>query len=113
MLRIRKKNGVSIVEVVVTAIIFSIAAFGVFSTIAVLRPQGQDSMKKLQALYTGKSILDELIMAVDAHTWGSGLSNLALGHHSRVIGNYTINYYVADVTGQGLRQVYMNVSYPD
>jgi len=55
MLKVLKQNGfASIVEVIVTAVVFTVAAFGILTTVSMLRPQGMESYRKLEAAYHAK-----------------------------------------------------------
>ena len=113
MFKILKKDGfASFVEIVVTAVIFIVAGLGLFTSISMLRPQGADSAKKLEAAYIGKQVIDQLRAQVDARTWNSSLSNLAPNvMHSSVIDGYTVNYFLLDDNSLGIRQLYLNVYY--
>ncbi len=116
-----KKGFASIVEMIVTAVIFAIAAIGIFSTISMLRAQSpvSDSGGRLGAAYTGKRILEDLRGRVDAGEWMANLGPLATGTlHTNTIGGYTVNWYLVDVPGDfppGMapRRLVMNVYYPD
>src|SRR3989338_8425646 len=124
MLKIFKKKGfASMVEVVVTAVLFAIAAIGIFSTISMLRAtsQGsvQDSGGKLGAAYAGKRVLEDLRGKLDPAEWILNAGPLGTGvTHTNIIGGYTVNYYLVNVPGDfpaGLapRRLFMNVYYPD
>ena len=108
-----KKAFASIVEVTITAIIFSIAALGIFSTISTLRPDSVDATKKIEAIYAGQQVLNELYNDIDATTWDNPLSNLATGIvHNRNIGIYSINYQLTNVPGLALRKLDMTITFP-
>lgn len=124
MLKIfRKKGFASIVEVIVTAVIFAIAAIGIFSTISMLRATSQGSVQdgggKLGAAYAGKRVLEDLRGKLDPAEWIANAGPLGRGiMHTNIIGGYTVNYYLVDVPGdfpQDLapRRLFMNVYYPD
>ena len=118
MLRVLKNNGfASLVEVIVTAIIFTIAAAGILTTISALRPHSSESVRRLEAAYIGKSIIDELREAVDAETWNEAGSDLATGvvTDSTSFPPYTVTYRIEEVPGTSgtLRQLFMNVTYPE
>ena len=111
MLKILKKQGfASFVEVLVTSVIFVVAALGIFTTISMLRPRAMDSAERIEAAYAGKSVLDRLRAYVDQRSWNEVNSLLAPGViRSSVVGNYIVNWYLEDVPGLGIRQLYMNV----
>ncbi len=112
MLKNLKKDGFSsFVEIMISAVVFAIAAVGMFSMVSKLKPKGDASAKKLEAMYAAKSILDELRGSVDARTWLTGPNDLLPGGgvHSKTRGDVTVEYTVTDVPGSDLRQVSMNV----
>ena len=69
------KKGFSIVEVLVASMVFSIAAIGIFSTIAAIRKPAAVSERKISAAYYGKRILDDLRAKTDARpgVWNGGV----------------------------------------
>lgn len=112
MLRIHRQHGfASLVEVIVTAMIFLLAAFGIFASISMLRPQGQDVARRLEAAYIGRSILEELRGEVDARTWNSTGSLIYPGQYSRPVGDYTVFWTISEVPNLGIREVTMNIFY--
>ena len=113
MLKVLKKDGfASFVEVVVTAVMFTIAAFGIFTSISILRPQGKDAERRLQAAYVGKGVIDELYGLVDASTWDVAGNPLEPDiYHTETVGNYLVNYILTDVAGLGIRELNMTVNY--
>jgi len=115
MLKILKQEGfASLVEIIISSIIFIIAAFGIFSSISMLRPQGNLSTKRLEAAYIGKGIIDQLHAHLMGNTWDDPTMNLYPGVvHSQTIGEFTVNYFTEDVPGLGLRKLHMNIEYPD
>ncbi|HPN87973.1 MAG TPA: hypothetical protein PLH56_01390 [Candidatus Omnitrophota bacterium] len=114
MLRYLKKNNAfaSIIEVVITSIIFVIASFGIFATITALRPQAEQSSTKLQAIYIGKQVTDELRAQVDAEIWNT-TSLLTPKTYNQTIEPYNVSYTVSDVSGLKARQVTMTIDYPE
>jgi len=111
---LNKMGFASILEVIVSSIIFMIAAVGFFSSVSMLRPQATDSTKKLLALHTAKQVVDDLRAQVYGNMWTNAGSPLRPGVlHQRTIGAYTINYILTDVPGMPLRQMVLNIQYPD
>ncbi|MCA9408552.1 MAG: hypothetical protein KC733_07675, partial [Candidatus Omnitrophica bacterium] len=110
----------SILEVIITSIIFLIAAYGVLNTISMLRPNSAESARKLEAAYIGKQIIEDLRNNIDASIWVSG-SNLDVGIYNQTVAGtyttYTVNYVISEVpgypAGEGPRQLIMNITYPD
>lgn len=99
------------VEVVVSAIIFIIACYGILTTISVMRPHSVQSAQKLEAVYIAKQMLDDLRGQVDGRMWNNSISDLYPGTYSRTINGYTVSWNVADVPGLNLRQVNIVVTY--
>jgi len=92
-----KNEGIaSITEVIVTSVIFVIAAAGILSSVSMLRPQRQGSPRKLEAVYYGKGVIDELRTSVDAATWNTGPLRTGVDF-IRANGNFTANYSLTDV----------------
>ncbi len=115
-----QKAFASVLEVIVTSIVFVIAAYGILTSIAMLRPHGSESYREVQAAYHAKNVMDYLRDQINAATWESNTGLLATGtRHTRTIGNYTINWYLTTVDpttypqGLGPRKLQMNVYYPD
>ena len=119
MLKTLKKKGfASVLEVIVTAVIFMLAAFGIMTTVSMLRPHDLQVSREVEAAYHAKNMMDYLRGQVDAGTWDTG--PLATGViHSNTIGDYTVNWSLTDVDpaayppGLAPRKLAMNVYYPD
>lgn len=120
---LNKKTGfASIVEVVVTAVIFAMAAIAIFSTIAMFRPSVQTSSAssggKLGAAYLGKTVIEDLQGQLDPAEWAANTGPLSTGTvHTSTVGGYTVDYELTEVPGDfppGLapRKLVMNVYYP-
>ena len=87
--RLSQKAFASISEVVVTAIIFTVAAAGILSTISSIRSKGGDSGRRLQAAYAAKQQMDLLRGQIDARMWLNSQSDVYPGVvHSSV---YDVN----------------------
>ena len=113
MLKILKKQGfASLIEVLVTTVIFALAAIGILSTVSMLRPKGMTSARDLKAAYIGKQVMEDLRKDVDAQTWNSTTSNLYWGSHTQQINEYNVTYTVSPTPGSDVRQVTMNITYP-
>ena len=115
MKRLLNNNGfASILEVIVSSIIFMTAAVGFFTSVSMMRPQSNDSTKKLAALYAGRSVAEELRGEVYGNLWNHSSSNLRPGVlHTRSVGIYTINYILTDDPNLSMRRLDMNIYYPD
>lgn len=121
MLKISKRTGfASVLEVIITAVIFSLAAFGVLSTVSMLRPHSREAYREVEAAYYAKNMMDYLRTQVEAEAWQANTGPLATGvTHSTVVGDYTIDWTLTDVNpaeypaGFAPRKLSMNVSFPD
>lgn len=121
MLKILKTKGfASVLEVIVTAVIFMLAAFGIMTTVSMLRPHNLEVSREIAASYHAKNMMDYLRGQVDATAWGANTGPLATGvAHSSIVGDYTINWSLAEVNpaayppGLAPRKLSMNISYPD
>jgi prepilin-type N-terminal cleavage/methylation domain-containing protein len=108
-------NGFTLVEVVVAAIIFAIAAAGMMATVSSLTTPAAESSREVTAAFIGKQILENLRRNVNAENWNTG--NLSTGFHPAF--NTTINEVgyisryrvVADPAGTAGRQVILNVTW--
>ena len=108
-----RKGFASLVEIVVTSVIFLLAGVGIFTSIAMLRPHGGESSKKLEAGYIAKRVLDQLRSSVDASTWDDPdpASPLHPGLHTCSIGDFTVTYILINDAVLDVRQLFMNVTY--
>jgi hypothetical protein len=108
----------SLTEVIVAAIVFSVAAVGILSTISFLKPQSTISAKRLEAAYFGKNILEQMRLQVDTNDWtlSGGDLDPAANPHLHTFGEYTATWNVTDQELQGtyplLKKVQMSVTYP-
>ncbi|HOW36254.1 MAG TPA: type II secretion system protein [Candidatus Omnitrophota bacterium] len=69
MLSLKKKNGFSLVEVIIASVIFIISTVGLFSALSGLRTASGESKKRLFAANYGKQVLEGLRAKVDDRTW--------------------------------------------
>ncbi len=121
MLKTLKEKGfASILEVIVTAVIFMLAAFGIMTTVSMIRPHDLQVSREVEAAYHAKNMMDYLRGQVDAAAWTANTGDLATGTiHTKTIGDYTINWYLNQVnpsaypTGLAPRKLSMNIYYPD
>ena len=117
---VKEKAFASVLEVIVTAVIFMLAAFGIVTTVSMLRPHDLQVSREVEAAYHAKNMMDYLRGQVEATAWEANTGPLATGLvHSSVIGDYTINWSLEEVnpsaypTGLAPRKLSMNVYYPD
>lgn len=121
MLKILKEKGfASVLEVIVTAVIFMLAAFGIMTTVSMLRPHTREVSREIEAAYHAKNMMDYLRGQVDAAAWEANTGPLATGvTHSNIIGDYTINWSLTAVNpadypaGLAPRKLSLNAYYPD
>lgn len=110
MTREHQLAGFSIIEVTVAALIFTLTAVGIVSTIASLRMPSATSQKDLHAAYYAQNILDDLRARVDERTWMDSNSPLAVGTHALPPNDiYNAVYTVAD-DGAG-RNIVLNITW--
>ncbi len=112
------------VEVLVAAIIFTIAALGTFASIAAIRKPAAISERKLTAAYYGRQILEDLRSKVDARNFNpttrqyNGGTDFSIGSHplgtTTIDGTiYTANYNVTSVAGTNLFQVALDITWTE
>lgn len=105
------------VEVVVAAIIFALAAAGIFSTISAMTRPAAESDNEVTAALIAKKYLEDMRHEVRADQWDATGAPLALGSHSFYPPeevdniNYTINYTVRDDDDTDGRWVDIQVSW--
>ncbi|MCA9398689.1 MAG: type II secretion system protein [Candidatus Omnitrophica bacterium] len=101
-----QKGFASFVEVVVTAVIFVLAAAGILASLSMIQPQGTESTEKLEAAYMAKGFLEELRTSVTADSWADTSGDLwptgGTPKTTTVTGpsgkSYTITYEVTEIT---------------
>ncbi|MBF0478160.1 MAG: hypothetical protein HQL26_01630 [Candidatus Omnitrophica bacterium] len=114
MLKSLKNRGtVSMVEIVITAVIFLVAAGAIIGTTSMLRPKAVQSSKEVECMYAAKNILSSLRFNVDASTWDSSTNPLYPGKYSKTIDGCTISYLIINDATTGARNVYLNATWPD
>jgi len=102
------KKGVSLIEVIIAALIFSITSAGLFSTFSAQRIATERSQRQLQAAYYARQVLEELRAKVDQQNWDSG--DLSIGTHNVTSGIFTASYEVTE-DSTGLRRVNLTVTW--
>lgn len=113
MLRSLSHNGfASIVEVIVTSVVFVIAAAGIMTAVSLFKPQEKTSSRKMEAAYIGKGIIDDLRRQVSAEDWWTGGSNLDAGTYSTTVNVYTVVYTIT-TPSPSYRHLTMNITWPD
>ena len=111
--RLTQKNGFSIAEALVAAIVFSISAVGILTTTSKIRQPAGSSARNTQAAYYGEQILEDLRAKITPEEWGSGA--LAEGQHVLPAnGPYKAVYFVEnDPAGSGARRVSLNITWDE
>lgn len=112
--QIRRKQGFTIVEVVMASIIFALTAAGIYTTLSALRQPAGESARDVTAAFLGEQFLQSMRNEVDQSTWNSG--RLTLGNHTEtpVIINgitYSIAYTVSADSLSDARKVVLNISW--
>ena len=75
---IRRKNtqtGFTMVEVIISALVFALAAAGIFATVSSLTHPSQESQEDVTAAFVGKKIFDNWRSQVSTDNWGSAPFN--------------------------------------
>ena len=110
-----KKNGFSLLEVIIAALIFTISAAGLLTAISMTRRPAQTSTAKVQAMFRLKQTLDSLAGQVSAATWSDPASNLYPGVYTFSEGMYNITYAITYATADpnGPRKITADISFPD
>lgn len=109
MLNKINQNGVSLVEVLITSLIFVVAATGLLATFSSQRSTVKRSQRQVQAAYYGRQVLEELRSKVDQRNWDSG--DLQEGAHTLpASGPYTATYTVT-TTANGGRKVDLTITW--
>lgn len=106
-----KKNGFSLVEVIVAALIFSIAAAGLFTAISLTRQPAVSSTKELEAAWCAKYYLDWLSAKVSANTWNTPGTALYPGVYYNTCGAFNVNYNIIDNPVTGGRDIAVSVNW--
>jgi Tfp pilus assembly protein PilV len=99
--RLYSQRAVSMVEVIVSAILFAAAAAGVFATIS-YTGKTATSHSRLEAALLSKKVLDQLSKEVNETTWASGALTVNTTHTWPAdpdFPGYTATYTVSDVNG--------------
>ena len=113
------RSGFTLIEVVVSTLVFSLAMAGLFSTISSLNRPGVESFEDVQAAYIGKEIIGNLRHFINAEIWDEldpGLYNLVenqsydLSPVTRDGITYTSNYTVTPAANGG-RWVDLTISW--
>lgn len=118
---LKERRGFSITEVVVAAIIFSLAAAGMYATIVSFNKPAATFSEASQAAFIGKQVLESLRPSINQESWDSvnSLVNpLSLGTHNwtavTVDGiSYNGNYLVESDTTTSGRKVTLNIYWTD
>ena len=118
----RSNSGFTIVEVIVSTVIFAIAAVGVFASIAAVHAPAIVSERKVAAAYYARQVADNLRAKVDARNWNPVTSSwiagtaLETGTHSlgtTTMNNtaYTTSYVISPVAGTNLWKMDVTVNW--
>ncbi len=90
-----RDTGFTITEVIVSAVIFSLAAAGIFATVSSLNQAGGESSQEISAAYIGKQVLEDLRKEIDAATWNTGA--LGLTADGTCPGAAALNHILSDI----------------
>ena len=118
-------TGFSVAEALVAAMVFSIAAAGVFSTIGSVQKPSAGTDRSLQAAYIGQQVLEGLRSSVDAGTWDdsttpsplygtvSGTPHACPALTPALPANWSCSYTVTEDPNSKARKVDVNVIWPN
>jgi prepilin-type N-terminal cleavage/methylation domain-containing protein len=114
----RKKRGFSIVEVLVSAVIFSLVMVGLMSVFIAGNNHIVHARERMTSVQLGKFFIDPLQMNVRQDTWGAGNELAVDGTRSgvtQIINNrsFTESHVVSAVTGTDLRRVTSTISWTE
>lgn len=97
------------VEVIVAAVVFTLAAAGVLTAVSRARLPVSASDRRLQAATYGKQVLDQLRSDVSENTWNN--SNWIIGNHDISGGGFNAYYVVTNDPVLGGKQVNLYLSW--
>jgi Tfp pilus assembly protein PilV len=113
------KTAFTMVEVIVSTLIFMLLAGGMFATISALSRPAGTSTREMTAALVARGLLENLRMNIDATTWNAAGTTFAVGNHSltKVTINgidYTPCYSVtADPGGSAGRVVNLTINWEE
>lgn len=112
-----QKEGFTITEVVVAALIFAIATAGILATASSMRKPAIESSEDVVAAFLAKRILDDLRSQLDSTTWDQVGGNFIVGSHALApvtIGSktYTPTYnIITDPQGTLARKINLTITW--
>ncbi|MFA5088323.1 MAG: prepilin-type N-terminal cleavage/methylation domain-containing protein [Candidatus Omnitrophota bacterium] len=111
----KRKKGFSIVEVVVSALIFTIAAAGIITMTSRIRPQATVSEREVTAAIYAKQIFEWLRSKVSAADWDTGSLSNGTYWNVSVIGSTAYNavYTISTDPLSGGRLINLTVRWDD
>ena len=113
----RERNGFSLVEIMVSSVIFSLVILGLVSVFVSASKHITHARERMTSAQLGKFFLDPLQVYVRYDTWDGGVGNeLEIGTRSGVAQNinnrdFTEEHAVAAVAGTDLRRVISTISW--
>lgn len=119
--KIFSKDGFTMVEIIISALIFALAAAGIFATVSVLNQPVAETSDEVSAAFLGKQVLEDLRKQVGESTWDSGTLNPIGGNGYGVYYspspieidgvNYSWSYVVTQDPNTGARNVDLTVTW--
>jgi prepilin-type N-terminal cleavage/methylation domain-containing protein len=112
----RKKSGFSLVEIIVSAVVFSLVITGLISVFISGNKLVIHIRERMTSVQLGKLFLDPLQVYVRQDTWGSNdlsINGINKPGGSQIINNrtFTENHSVSTVAGTGLQRVTSTISW--
>lgn len=66
---VKTSSGFTLVEIIVAALVFALAATGLFAVISSLNRPSVESFEEVRAVYIAKGIFEQLKSMIDAELW--------------------------------------------
>lgn len=114
----RKTKAFTLVEVIISSVIFALAMAGVYASVSQLRQPATESSQEVTAAFLGKQILDKLRTQINAQSWNMVSGNLMAGQSYTGLAatingiNYNYSYIVEDDPGgTNARKVTLNITW--
>lgn len=105
-----KQDGFSIIEVIISAIIFSIATVGLFTAISLTRHQATGSTDDVEGLFYARQKIDELSAMVSADQWQNTTSPIYPGTYNETFGSVYLEWTITDNPQSGGRDISMTMN---
>ncbi|MBU4252770.1 MAG: type II secretion system GspH family protein [Candidatus Omnitrophica bacterium] len=111
----RKKNGFSLVEILVASSVFSLVILGLVSVFIAAKGHVIHARERMVSAVIGKFFIDPLQMDVRQENWDTSIFVLGKSPDTQIINNteFTATYVIADVVDTDLHRVITTITWPD